>query len=88
MEVTVQGVAPALTETSELFFQNQINLFLDTLIQQIYILIVQMNNFPGDLSDVSAKTAALIETVKRAAYPVFFCQPSYRGLPVSHRWFI
>ena len=32
---------------------------MDTLILQIFFLIMKINNFPGDLSDISAKTASL-----------------------------
>ena len=41
------------------FFQNVISLFLDTLSQQIYFLIIKINNFWGDLSGISAKPATL-----------------------------
>ena len=34
--------------------------FLDTLILKIIFLITKLNNFRGDLSDISAKTATLI----------------------------
>ena len=38
------------------FFQNQITFILDTLIGQ-------MNDFRGDLSDITAKTATLVATL-------------------------
>ena len=33
--------------------------FLDTLIQKIIIYIIKLNNFRGDLTDISAKKEAL-----------------------------
>ena len=44
---------------SEVFFQNLIIYFLDTLILYLIFLIIKINNFRGDLSDISAKTATL-----------------------------
>ena len=44
---------------SEVFFKILIILFLDTLSQQIFFLIIKINNFWGDLSGISAKTATL-----------------------------
>ena len=43
-------------------FQNQINYFLDTLIQQKYFQIMKINNFWGELTDISAKKEALALT--------------------------
>ena len=40
------------------FFQN-ILYFFDALILEILLLIIKMNNFPGDLRNISAKTATL-----------------------------
>ena len=46
---------------SEAFFKIKLNCFLDTLIlKYIYFLIIQINNFQGDISDISAKTATLV----------------------------
>ena len=42
------------------FFQNINNFFLDTFSQQIYFLIIKINNFWGDLSGISATTATLL----------------------------
>ena len=36
-------------------FQNLINIFLDTLIQEMFSYIMKINKFRGDLSDNSAK---------------------------------
>ena len=44
------------------FFFFFFNLLLDTLIQKNYFLIIDINNFRCDLSDVSAKTATLVST--------------------------
>ena len=49
-----------LVINSEVFFQNQIDLFMDTLILKIIFLIIKLNNFRGDLRDISAKTATLV----------------------------
>ena len=46
--------------TQSSFFQNCIYLFQDTLILQIMFLIIKINNFRGDLSDISAKSATLV----------------------------
>ena len=42
------------------FFKIKLNCLLDTLIRKIYFLIIKINNFRGDLSDISAKTGALV----------------------------
>ena len=36
---------------------------MDTLTQQIIFLIIKINNFRGDLSGISAKTATLVKSV-------------------------
>ena len=38
---------------------------MDTLRQEIYFLIIKINNFWGDLSGIAAKTASLIHTHPR-----------------------
>ena len=43
-------------------FFSKLNLFLDALTQQIIFLIIQINNFWGDLSGISAKPATLTGT--------------------------
>ena len=40
-------------------FQNQIKYFLDTVIQKTFFKIIKINNFLGDLTDISAKQEAL-----------------------------
>ena len=55
----------ACTTASEVFFKIQIYIFLNTLTLQIYFLILKINTFRGDLSDVSAKTATLTTTLRR-----------------------
>ena len=45
---------------SDVFFQNAIISFLDSLTQQIIFLIIKINNFWGDQSGISAKTATLV----------------------------
>ena len=57
----VHGALTTKPDIQWRFFQNQIILFLDTLNQQIYFLIKKINNFWGDLSGISAKTAADIQ---------------------------
>ena len=42
------------------FFQILIYLFLDALILQICVLIISINTFWGNLSDITAKTATLV----------------------------
>ena len=44
---------------SKVFFQNQIDLFLDTLVLNLYFLIIKKDIFRGDFSNVLAKTATL-----------------------------
>ena len=44
----------------EKFFQNPIISFLDTLSQKNIFFIIKINNFWGDLSGISAKTATLV----------------------------
>ena len=46
--------------------------FWDTLILKINISIIKINNFQGDLSDVSAKTATLV-----LAHTIGFCLQEY-----------
>ena len=48
--------------TSEVFFKIYIILFLDTMTQQIFFLMIKINIFWGDLSGISAKTATLVLT--------------------------
>ena len=46
-------------------FFSKLNLkyiFLDTLIPKIYILIIKINNFRGDLSNISAKMSTLVRS--------------------------
>ena len=45
---------------SEAFFEIKLNCFLDTLLLKIFFFMIKINNFRGDLSDISAKTATLI----------------------------
>ena len=44
------------------FFSKLNQIFLDALIQLIYFLIIEINNFRGYLSNISAKTATLVES--------------------------
>ena len=44
---------------SEAFFEIKLNCFLDTLLLKIFFFMIKINNFRGDLSDRSAKTATL-----------------------------
>ena len=46
--------------SSDFFSQNQIKILFYTLIPYIYCLIVKIDSFRGDLTDISAKTATLI----------------------------
>ena len=41
--------------TGEVIFKIKFNVFTDTLIYKIFLYIIQINDFPGDLSDISAK---------------------------------
>ena len=45
--------------TGEVFFQTYINLFFGPLILQIYFLILKINAFWGDVSDILAVSATL-----------------------------
>ena len=56
------------------FFQNWIKIFLDTLSLYMYFLMIKLNSFRGDLSDISAKTAALQGTYASVTW--FHCQAS------------
>ena len=61
---SIQSVAmycdrPCLT-IIDVFFNSKLTDFLDTLILQLYFLIIKINNFRGDLSNISAKTATLL----------------------------
>ena len=47
---------------SDVFFKIKLLFFSDTVIPSIYFLIVKMNIFRGDLSDISAKTATLVNS--------------------------
>ena len=49
--------------TSASFFKIKLNYFLDTLIQILFFQIMKINNFRGDLNDISAKKEALESTV-------------------------
>ena len=44
----------------DVFFKIKLKIFLDTLIVKKYFFIIKINNFRGDLSDISAKTATLV----------------------------
>ena len=57
--------------TSEVFFKIKFLYFSGTLTLQIYFLIIQINDFRGEVSDVSAKTATLIRT----RYNALSCRP-------------
>ena len=45
---------------SEVFFKIKFTHFSGTLTLQIYVFIIQINIFPGELSNISAKTATLL----------------------------
>ena len=64
--ISTSALPPSLTREAGdqwSFFRNLIKLFfLDTLILKIYFFIIKINNFRGDLRDISAKTATLLET--------------------------
>ena len=45
---------------SEAVFVMKLIVFLETLIQRMYLCIVEMNNFWGDFTDVSAKTQTVV----------------------------
>ena len=45
--------------SSEVFFKIKLNVFLGTLILNIFFQIIEINNFRGDLSDTSAKISSL-----------------------------
>ena len=61
---------------SEAFFKIIIIIFIDTLILQIYFLIIKLNIFRGDLSSISAKTATLVLGVQEP----FVVLKLHRGL--------
>ena len=46
---------------SAVFFKMKLklNVFLDTLILKLYFFVIRINNFRGDLSVISAKTATV-----------------------------
>ena len=46
--------------TSEVFFRIKLSSFFDALMRLTYFLGIELNNFQGDLSGVSAKTATLL----------------------------
>ena len=48
----------------DFFFKTKLHIFLDTLIVKIHFLIIKINNFPGDLSNVSTKTATLVNMTR------------------------
>ena len=48
-----------LASTAVKFFQNEINLFLDTLVLQTYVFDNKKSNLRGGQRDISAKTATL-----------------------------
>ena len=50
------------------FFKIELNVFLDTLIQKIFIKIMKINNFRGELTDISAIKEALVSA--RVAWTV------------------
>ena len=50
---------------SVLLFSKSNKTFLDTLIQKIFFQIIKINNFRGDLTDISAKKEALESTTGR-----------------------
>ena len=58
------------TATSEVSFKIKSFIFFDTLILQIYFLIIKINIFRGDLSGISAKTATLTATNAQRPGPV------------------
>ena len=52
------------------YFQNQIKSSLETLILQIYFVIIQMGSIRGDLTDFSAMKVSLIPNYKVYSTPV------------------
>ena len=56
--------------TSEVFFKIKFVYFLVTLILEMHVLIIKINNFRADLSNILATTATLLPTWLR-----YFCSP-------------
>ena len=53
-------------------FQNEINYYLDNLVKKLIFLIMKINNFRGDLTDITAKKA----------YPsLIYVLPVHRRIP-------
>ena len=57
LEAWLRCVGSRLEWVPQLLHISEVYLFLDTLILCIYFLIININNFRGDLSDISARTA-------------------------------
>ena len=49
--------------SSEAFFEIQLNVVLDTLIQKMYILTRKINVFRGELSNISVAKASLLARI-------------------------
>ena len=74
-----QGLSRPTGKPSVLPFSKLINYFLETLIQKTYFEIMKINNFRGDLTDISAKKEAL-ETILFALVTGKLC--CYKALPL------
>ena len=53
---------PLLNQTNDFVFKINLTCFWHTLILSLSFFITQLNNFPGDLTNVSAKTKTLVST--------------------------
>ena len=64
-------------ESCEAFSEIKLNDFFDTLILQIYFLIIEIYNFQGDLTDISAKKLHWLNPVSFVAgFRTTYCSPS------------
>ena len=57
---------------SDSFFKIKSNIFLDTMIQKRFSDTVKINNFRGDLTDISAKKEALVPAVATASVIIVY----------------
>ena len=55
-------ISRSLVGSNASFFKIKLNMCLDTLIQKLFFQIMNVHNFQGSLTDVSAKKEALVES--------------------------
>ena len=70
--ITIREVLSGVS-TSAFVFKIKYHVFLDTLSQKIFFLDMRIDNFKGDLTDISAQKEPLVSTLDIHSYSYKTC---------------